>query len=125
MTTPASPAPGGGAAQPSPTGSQVVRPPADPPNIVTQAEARSADAGQPEDRTGLSADEETRLGELLAKRDSAAGPAPLRLKVVGEHESMTFGGVTIGREYTDVPPSMQGDITEAAALAGVKITQES
>jgi hypothetical protein len=123
MTTPASPAPGGGAAQPSPTGSQAVRPPADPHNLVAQAQEKTSGAEQA--RQGLTPDEETRLGELLAKRDTAAGHTPLRLKVEGDHESMTFGGVTIGRDYTDVPPSMAGDITEAAALAGVKITQES
>lgn len=117
MTTPA---PGGGAAAPSLTGSQTTRPPAEAPDVMKQEAVPETPEGK-----GLTADEEKLLGELLARRDTAAGPAPLRLRVEGEHESMTFGGLTIGREYTDVPPSMQGDITEAAALAGVKITQES
>jgi hypothetical protein len=124
MTTPASPAPGGGVAQPSPTGSQSVRPPADPPNLVAQAAERTADA-EPSGKPGLTPDEERKLGELLAKRDESASQAPIRLKVTGDHESMTFGGVTIGREFTAIPPSMVGGITEAAALAGVEITQES
>lgn len=117
------PAPGGGVAQPSPTGSQTVRPPAEQPNLITQAAERTEDAGPA--GPGLTPDEEKKLGELLAKRDTASGATQLRLKVVGDHESMTFGGLTIGREYTDVPPHMAGDITEAAALAGVEITQES
>jgi hypothetical protein len=118
MTTPA---PGGGAGLASLTGSETVRPAVDPPNVLAQGQAREAEAGKP----GLTPDEEVALGDLLAKRDTVAGQAPLRLKVEGAHESMTFGGLTIGREFTDIPPSMQGDITEAAALAGVKITQES
>ena len=75
---------------------------------------------------GLSVSEQAELGQLLSKLDAAAaGPDPVRLKVEPPHSALTFGGVTVASEFTTVPDSMVAAVTEAAAEAGVTITQES
>ena len=131
MTTPASPAPGGGTPPtaeqaPAQTGKGQARA-QDPPNILAQGQ--QVQAGQEAQRDGsdgkgLSADEERQLGELLEKRAQAAGPAPVRLKVDSDHESVTYGGVTVGHEFTEVPAHAVAGLVEGAAAAGVKITQD-
>jgi hypothetical protein len=74
----------------------------------------------------LSADEELQLAELQARaRAQSAGEDTVRLKVEEPHSAMVHGGITIGREFTDVPAFMSGPLFEAAANAGVKLTQES
>jgi hypothetical protein len=75
---------------------------------------------------GLTAAEEARLGELKAKVAAASGDSPVsRLKVEPPHSSITFGGVTVGTEFTDVPSAAAADLVSEAAAAGVTITQES
>lgn len=86
---------------------------------------QAASAPEQQDGPGLSPAEEARLGDLLAKRDASAAAAPVRMKVEGPHASLHYGGLTIGTEYTDVPPHLVGPMTTAAAEAGVTITQES
>ncbi len=73
----------------------------------------------------LSPAEERKLGELLARRSQAAGGATVRLKVEPPHSEVTFGGVTVGAGYADVPAHLAADIIQGSAEAGVKITQES
>lgn len=127
MTTPAStpaasPAPGGGATPPGaqqgaqPAGAQA------PANIAAQApQPRPAEDHGPE---ALTPDEETRLGELLAKRDKAAAGGTVRMRVEGGHESIQVGHAVVSRDWTDVPVTMVAALTEGAADAGVTITQD-
>lgn len=130
MTTPASPAPaspGGGTPPtveqaPAQTGKGQAKP-VDPPNLLAQGQAVQAERSDG-DSKGLSADEERQLGELLEKRDRGTGPAPVRLRVNSDHESVTYGGFTIGRDYTEVPQHLVAGLTEGAANAGVDIEQD-
>lgn len=48
----------------------------------------------------------------------------VRLKVEGPHESLTYGGLTVGTEFTEVPRRHLASMTQAAADSGVKLTQE-
>jgi hypothetical protein len=75
----------------------------------------------------LSEQETAYLGKLLTRQAAAAVAAgeAVRMKVEGPHDSISYGGLTVGTEYTTVPVSMVAAITEAAADAGVTITQES
>jgi len=97
--------------------------PAARPAAQAPAQASPAPAARPGD---LSVREEAELGRLLAQREAAAaGPDPVRLKVEPPHAALTYGGVTVASEFTTVPSSMVAAVTEAAAEAGVKITQET
>jgi hypothetical protein len=49
----------------------------------------------------------------------------VRLKVEPPHESFTYAGYTVGREWTPVPEHAAAGILSATATAGVTITQES
>jgi hypothetical protein len=128
MTTPASPAP---AASPAPGGGMPAAAPAapgkaapqDPPNLVAQAQERSA-AAESTDDDGLTPAEERQLGDLLAKRDKSAAARTVRLRVEGEHESVQVGHVVVGREWTEVPVQLVSSVTEGAAEAGVQVTQD-
>src|SRR5580704_6557281 len=119
MTTPASPAP---AASPAPGGGMPAAAPAapgkaapqDPPNLVAQAQERSA-AAESTDDDGLTPAEERQLGDLLAKRDKTAAARTVRLRVEGEHESVQVGHVVVGREWTEVPVQLVSSVTEGAA----------
>ena len=74
----------------------------------------------------LSEAEQRTLSGLMARQQAVAGAGePVRMKVTGSHASLSYGGVTIGTEFTTVPASMVAALTEAAADAGVEITQES
>ena len=75
----------------------------------------------------LSDQEQAYLGRLLARQAVAAGTGvPVQMKVEGGHASISYGGITVGTEYTTVPASMVAAVMTAAAEAGVKITtQES
>jgi 2-oxoglutarate dehydrogenase E2 component (dihydrolipoamide succinyltransferase) len=75
---------------------------------------------------GLSAAEEAQLGALLGKQAAAAADeGAVRMKVEGGHASLSYGGVTVGTEFTTVPAALAAPFLEAAADAGVTITQES
>lgn len=105
---------------------------AEEPQQQTQEEQRSLQAQQPavvQDETprtesGLTPEEELRLGELLEKRNTATEVPPVRLKVEGPHDSVTVNGVTVGREFTEVPAHVVADLLTGAESAGVKITQD-
>lgn len=76
--------------------------------------------------SGLTAAEERQLGELQARKTAAAGEfGTERLRVLPPHVSMTYGGITIGPEFTEVPGNLAGALASAAASAGVEIEQES
>ena len=68
---------------------------------------------------------ETRLAELQQQLRGEDAPATVTMKVEGPHSAFSYGGVTVGTESTEVPASHAAAITEAAADAGVTITQES
>ena len=85
-------------------------------------------AAAPKAATGpLSAAEQQQLAALQSRQDQAAVDAgeAVRMKVEGSHASITYGGLTVTTEPTTVPASMAAALTEAAADAGVTITQES
>jgi hypothetical protein len=75
----------------------------------------------------LTSEEERELARLQAKAERAAAGSDktlLRMRVEEPHESITFGGFTLGREYRTVPSHLAGSLQSAAAEAGVTITQE-
>ena len=90
--------------------------------MTEQPAVKTPAADQP-----LSAQETAYLGKLLARQAAAAVAAgeAVVMKVEGDHESISYGGLTVGTESTTVPVSMVAAITEAAADAGVTIIQES
>jgi hypothetical protein len=109
--------PGGGLA--AEEQSQAPKKPAEAKNVLK-------DDPKPETgESGLTADEERQLGELQARRDAAAAKADVtRFKVEAPHSELRFGGVSVGREFTPVPTNMIAPLAEAAANAGVTLTQE-
>lgn len=86
-------------------------------------------ASQPKDQQEAGepsrAELEQRLAEIQDKLRSADAPPVLRMKVEGPHTAFSYGGVTVGTEYTDVPVTHAAAVTAAADEAGVTITQES
>ncbi len=79
-----------------------------------------------DDKTVAMGDQGSAADGLAAVPAVAAAPSTgaIRLKVEPPHSSMTYGGVVIGTEYTEVPLSHLGPLTQAAADAGVTLTQE-
>jgi hypothetical protein len=74
----------------------------------------------------LSAAEQQQLSALLARQAVATGTGdPVRMKVEGGHSALTYGGLTVGTEFTTVPAGLVAAFAEAAADAGVTLTQES
>jgi hypothetical protein len=97
----------------------MTEPKAAPPEAAETPKAAPADDG------ALTAAEELQLATLLGKRDAAGpGAGGPRIKIEGPHSSFSYGGVVIGREYTSVPTSLLTAIQQAAAEAGVTLTQE-
>ncbi|HYK70429.1 MAG TPA: hypothetical protein VEV45_20965 [Streptosporangiaceae bacterium] len=91
-----------------------------------QAPPAAASAPAPSAAGGLSAAEQAQLGALLSKQATAAATeGDARMKVEGDHASLSYGGVTVGTEFTTVPAALVAPFLEAAADAGVTITQES
>jgi hypothetical protein len=94
------------------------------------AEAPAAEAPVVEEQPlrispGLNAQEEAQLGNLRAKVAAASGGGPaVRLKVEEPHSEVTYGGVTVGREFTEVPAAVAADLVSGAAEAGVTVTQD-
>jgi len=62
--------------------------------------------------------------EAAGQPDKQPVPDPVRLKVESPHSSVTFGGITVGSEYTEVPGHAVAALMEGAADAGVTITQD-
>jgi hypothetical protein len=74
----------------------------------------------------LSAAEQQQLSALLARQAVATGTGdPVRMKVEGGHSALTYGGLTVGTEFTTVPAGLVAAFAQAAADAGVTLTQES
>ena len=105
----APPAKAASAPAPAPQATQAASPPPPPPRPLcdTQHHPRCT----------------RRARQTAANAGTAA--APVRMKVTGGHASLSYGGLTIGTEFTTVPAHMVAAMTEAAADAGVEITQES
>lgn len=108
MTEPAAPAPAATAAAPA-----------------AQKAALAAAPAKP--ATGpLSDAEQAQLSALLARQAVTTGTGdPIRMKVTGDHSSISYGGLTVGTEFVTVPANMVAAVTTAAAEAGVTLTQES
>jgi len=96
--------------------------------MTEPAQPAKAAAAPSKPATGpLSAAEQDQLTTLQARQAAAAVAAgeAVVMKVGGGHESITYGGVTVTTEPTTVPAGMAAALVEAAADAGVTITQES
>ena len=74
-----------------------------------------------QDPSGLAAKLEGELAQLRA--DAIAGEKAI-LRVLAPHSSMTWNGITVTDEPTQVPAHAVAGLTEAAASAGVNLTQE-
>jgi hypothetical protein len=114
------------------------------PNILDQARQASGPPGTkaPENTDGtptapgetegvnderLTAEEERELSRLQAKAQRAAAGSDktlVRMRVEEPHDSLSFGGFTLGRDYQTVPSHLAGSLQSAAAEAGVNLTQE-
>lgn len=94
------------------------KPPAEAKNILPEAPA------EPAGSSGLTADEESQLGKLLEKRNTAAREGGVRMRVEPPHSELHYGSFVIGREYVTVPDHLVAGFSSAAADAGVELTQE-
>lgn len=95
---------------------------ADKPAAGAQASAGVKPAKPPEDPYG-----EARLLRAQAAAIEASIPADaqyVRLKTEPPHESFHFGGTSVGSEWTVVPEHLAPGILQAAADAGVTLTQQ-
>ena len=90
------------------------------------AAAAAAEAAEPEAEPEWGADEQAQLEALLARKAAASSSAEntVRIKVEAPHEAMSFGGYTVGSEFQEVPARVAAGLHEAAASAGVTLTQE-
>lgn len=96
------------------------------PAVASSAASGPVEGDQASTTGGLSADEERQLGRLLARREAASGAGEIvRMRVEGPHESLTHAGITVGREWTEVPAGLSSALTTAAEDAGVLIVQEA
>lgn len=71
-------------------------------------------------------DEQAQLEALLARKaaSTVAAEPVVRIRVEAPHEAMSFGGYTVGSEFQEVPARVAAGLHEAAASAGVTLTQE-
>jgi hypothetical protein len=91
--------------------------------IATPAAAEADSAVPADDFTAADEAELTRL-QAKAERSRSGGAEAVRMKVEPPHESMTHAGLTIGSDFTSVPSHLAPVMSEAAAVAGVTLTQE-
>lgn len=129
MTDDAPMFPADDAEQTGPEAGQVpVRVPAPAPVPASGPSSLPDDAPDGEGGEGatgpLSAAEEAALGRLMARRDQAAADASPRLKVEAPHAAFTYGGFTVGSDFTSVPATARPALLTAALEAGVTLTQE-
>jgi hypothetical protein len=67
---------------------------------------------------------ERRLAEAQRPRQAFADQASMRLKVEPPHAALHHAGLVVGNEFTEVPGNRVAAFMEAAADAGVTITQD-
>jgi hypothetical protein len=68
--------------------------------------------------------EEVRAELAALEAAEPAPPGTVKLKVELPHQSMTFGGITVGNDWTAVPAAHVQKIMTAAGDAGVTISTE-
>jgi hypothetical protein len=88
----------------------------------TPHDSKADPATAPEDPYG-----EARLLRAQAAAIEAAAPPSdewIKLKVGPPHTSFIYGGVEVGEEWTGVHRSLAPGVLNAAAEAGVTVTQE-
>lgn len=100
-------------------GGAVVTPPSTDQRPVAQPDPPPADESLDQQIAGA----EAKLAALRAERDGGGQPSA-RLKVEPPHFSVTYGGITVGSDFTDVPAHMVPALMAAAADAHATITQE-
>lgn len=74
----------------------------------------------------LTAERDALRAQLAGKASVPSGPAApgtIKMRVTGAHESMHHGGVTVGREWTEVPASYESRLYTAAQESGVELEQ--
>lgn len=94
------------------------------PAAKDQKPAEPAEAEAPDPRDAKIADLERQLEEARRPRLTVTGGQPVRLKVKPPHSELHYAGHVIGREYTEVPANLAAAFMEAAADAGVALTQD-
>lgn len=96
-----------------------------PAAAKSQQPAEPDEAETPDPRDAQIADLKRQLEE--ARRPPQTSPdsgQPVRLRVEAPHSELHYAGRVIGTEYTEVPASMAAALVEAAAAAGVVLTQD-
>lgn len=82
-----------------------------------------AEAAAPDPRDARIAELEEKLATLQRPTVSVTGQA-VRLKVEAPHSELHYAGHKVGTEFTEVPANLAASFMEAAADAGVTLTQD-
>lgn len=62
--------------------------------------------------------------QLEQRRGGQPGQVMARVKVEPPHSELHYAGMVVGQDFTEVPQQQLGTLYEAAASAGVTLTQE-
>jgi hypothetical protein len=89
-----------------------------------QPDAPVAPEAPAEDLASRAAELQAELTQVRSDLMAAGGDVT-RLKVEGVHEAFQFGHILVGTDFTPVPAAAVPDMMEAAANAGVTLTQEA
>lgn len=102
--------------------------------MATTAKSQQSDAKDetPDPRDARIAELEQQLEEArrpvpvvtVSGVPQVATGAPVRLKVEAPHSELHYAGRVIGPEFTEVPAALAAAFMEAAADAGVTLTQD-
>lgn len=82
-----------------------------------------AEAAAPDPRDARIAELEEKLAQYQRPTVSVTGQA-VRLRVEAPHSELHYAGHKVGTEYTEVPANLAAAFIEAAADAGVVLTQD-
>lgn len=90
-----------------------------------------AELSSPQAAQARIADLEDQLAKAQAQLAARSAPPPgeatpgtVRLKVEEPHAEMHYGGITVGADWTEVPAAQAAALHQAAADAGVTLTEE-
>lgn len=92
--------------------------------------SKSQQDGEPGQKAEAPDPRDARIAELESQLAEARRPsrtfsgAPVRMKVEPPHSELHYAGRVVGTEYTEVPASQAAAFLEAAAAAGVTLTQD-
>jgi hypothetical protein len=102
------------------------------PEEAQAEQAEQPQADQPEPVEDKLVTEESDAEKAARLRAEAAAieltlpppPGTVRMKVEDPHASFHFGGTGVGNDWTPVPEALASGLMQAAAEAGVTLTQE-